>query len=52
MKLRLNIHSVALYMFDSWADQYTCVQSISEEDIQLLEYLPSTIVNKVKKQSA
>ena len=49
MKLRLNIHSVALYMFDSCADQYTCVQSISEEDIQLPEHLPSTIVNKVKK---
>ena len=49
VRLRLNIHSVALYMFDSWADQYTCVQSISEQAVKLPEQLPNTIINKVNK---
>lgn len=49
MRLRLNVHSVALYMFDSWADQYARVQSKSAQETQLPEHLPSAIVNKVNK---
>lgn len=49
VRLRLNVHSVALYMFDSWADQYTCVQSISEQTVKIPEQLPNTIINKVNK---
>lgn len=45
MRLRLNVHSVALYMFDSWADQYARVQSISAQETQLPERLPSEIVS-------
>ena len=47
MKLLLNVNSVALYLFDFWADQYTCVQSISDDEIDLPHHLPMSILNKV-----
>lgn len=47
LKWLAKVQGVALYMFDSWADEYVCVQAVSEAKIQLPENLPTSIIKKI-----
>ncbi|WP_440896115.1 sensor domain-containing diguanylate cyclase [Amphibacillus sp. Q70] len=47
LKWLAKVQGVALYMYDSWVNEYVCVQAVCETKIQLPENLPKTIIKKI-----